>query len=86
MGKEMIKLRLSDATYKPLGVDIIGKLFEGLAVKVQAGSTGMPYINLGRKLTIINAYYFHFSDPSRSLDIRVTFAAILCFAPKQKDL
>ncbi|KAI6190313.1 Protein argonaute-2 [Aphelenchoides bicaudatus] len=46
MGKEIIRLHLDNA-YQPLEVDLLGKLFEGLSVRVKAGITGKPYINLG---------------------------------------
>jgi hypothetical protein len=79
MGKEMIRLYLDDANYKPLEVDLIAKLFEGLSVKIKAGLTGKPYINLGRKLNKVNnPLHCDFSYSSCPADIRLTFVAILC--------
>lgn len=46
MGKDIIRIGLTH-TYKPLEVDIISRLFEGLSVRVKTGNKGQLYLITG---------------------------------------
>lgn len=48
-GNTLIQIERPNQNYKPMEVDIISRLFEGLSVRVKTGIKGQPILNLGRE-------------------------------------